>query len=265
VGTPYTARDLAAARSRGINEAKFRNAKSRWVTTQGVMELEFRVKALFQTAGNWGLTVAGVTANPVVGTSFVQWDQAAATPVDDVATYKRVVRLRGGRVPNTLILPELVLMALRKNQQLITRATPRFYGGDRPMEVADSDIEALFGVRIFTPRGLYNSAKEGQAAVLQDIWDNTMWFGYLAPEFTEEEPTAAAMFNWTGNTTNGLPTGVSGGEGPQNFGSVENEQGLFVRDYADQPRAAIIIEGTLWRSPVVVAPEMGMTFTAPIA
>lgn len=265
VGTPYTARDLAAARSKGITDQAFKNAKARWVTTQGVMELEFRVRDLFQTTANWGATIGGVTSNPVLGTSFIQWDQAAATPVDDIAYYKRAVRLRGGREPNTLILPELVLMALRKNAQLIARATPRFYGGNAPMEVQDSDIAALFGVRIWTPKALYNSAKEGQTAVLAEIWGNTMWLGYLNPEWNDEEPTAAAIINWTGNTTNGLPPGMSAGEGPQMFGSVENEQGLFVRDYPDLPRGAIVIEGMLWRSPVIVAAEMGMTFTAPIA
>lgn len=266
VGTPYTARDLAAARTRGFTDQKFRNAKAKWVTVQGLVEMEFRVRDMFQTTANWGLTIGGVTSSPVLGTSFIQWDQAAATPVDDVLYYKRIVRLRSGQKPNTIIIPEPIVLALKKNAQVIARATPRFYGGNAPMEVDMGDLEKLFGLRIVTPEGLYNAAEEGATRNISEIWTGTtMWMGYLAEEFTDETPTAAAVFAWTGNTTNGLPAGIAGGAGPQNFGSVENDEGLFIREYADQPRAAMVIEGMLWRAPVIIMAEAGMTWTATIA
>lgn len=267
VGTPWTNSDLAQAASRGISNQAFKNAKARWVTTQGVLEMEFRVRDLFQTTGNWTTTIAGVTSGPVVGTSFVQWDQAAATPVDDVLLYKKRVRIAsGGYEPNWIIIPEDVILALKKNSQLITRATPQFYGGNAPAEVSLSDIEKLFGLRIFVPKGVYNSAGEGLTPVFQEIWaQKQIWMGYLQNTWTEEEPTAAAVINWTGGTAQGLPAGVSPGVGPQMMGSVENDQGLFIREYPDLPRGAMVIEGMLWRAPVVIMAEAGMTFTAVIA
>lgn len=264
VGTPWTNRDLAEAASRGITNQAFKNAKARWVTQQGVLEMEFRIRNLFQTTGNWSTTIAGVTSNPTVGTSFVQWDQAAATPVDDILLYKRRLRIASGGInPNVLIVPEPIMLALLKNAQLIARATPKFYGGNAPMEVTQGDIEKLFGLRIFVPIGVYNSAGEGLTPVFSDIWTSTsMWMGNLADAWTEDQATAAATINWTGNTANGLPAGIAGGTGPQMMGSVENDQGLFIREYPDLPRGAMVIEGMLWREPVVIMAEAGMTFTA---
>lgn len=267
VGTPWTNSDLAQAATRGITNQAFKNAKARWVTTQGVLEMEWRIRDLFQTTANWSTTVAGVTSGAVFGTSFIQWDQAAATPVDDILAYKRRVRIAsGGFEPNVLIMPEPILLALKKNAQLIARATPKFYGGVAPMEVSEGDIEKLFGLRLFIPKGVYNAAGEGLAANFQDIWTGTtMWMGYLSDTFTEEQPTAAAVINWTGGTLNGLPAGMSPSVGPQMMGAVENDQGLFIREYPDLPRGAMIIEGMLWRQPVIIMAEAGMTFTATTA
>lgn len=267
VGTPYTGRDLANARRGGITDQAFKNAKARWVTTQGVLELEFRVRDLIQTTGNWTTTIAGVTSGPSAS-QFVQWDQAASTPVDDVLLRKRQMRLLTGFEPNTMIIPELPLLALRKNPQVIARATPGFYGAgvNVPVQVSVDQLKALFGIQnILTPLSVYNSAAEGQTAVLADIWSNTVWLGYVSPTPTMDDPSAGYQFSWTGDTTAGLPSSVPVGEGPQNFGSVMNNEGLFIREYLDQPRAARVIEGMIWTSPNVVGPSLGMTWTAPIA
>jgi hypothetical protein len=267
VGTPWTQEDLAQAQSRGFTEQAFKNAKAAWVTTQGLLEMEFRVRDLFQTAANWTTTIGGVTSGPVLGTSFVQWDQAAATPVDDVLTYKRRMRIAsGGYEPNVIIMPEEILLALKKNAQLIARATPQFYGGNTPMEVSQMDIEKLFGMRVFVPKSVYNSAEEGDTAAFADIWTRTtMWMGYLPDEVTEEAPSAAITINWTNGTLNGLPQGMGPSVGPQTMGSVQNTEGLYIREFPNLERGAMIIEGKLWRAPVVQMAEAGMTWTATIA
>lgn len=266
VGTPWTQEDLAQAQSKGISEQAMKNAKAKWVTTQGLLEMEFRVRDLFQTTANWSSTISGVTSGPTVGTTFVQWDQAAATPVDDVKLYKsRMRRSSGGYEPNTIIIPDDVVLALLKNPQLIARATPRFYGGNAPMEVELGDIEKLFGMKIFTPKAVYNSAGEGLTPVFADIWGRTtIWMGYLAPEWTEEEPSAAATINWTNGTMNGLPQGMGNSVGPQTMGSTQNAEGLYIREYPDLPRGAMVIEGKIWRAPVVIMAEAGLTMTGVI-
>lgn len=267
VGTPWTNRDLANARRGGMTDQAFKNAKVRWVVTQGLLELEFRVKDLIQTTANWSTTVAGIASNPVVGTSFLYWDNAASTPVDDIDNYKRRMRLATGFVPNTLVIPELVLMALKRNPQVISRVTPGFYGAGKavPVQVSVEQLKILFDIpNIITPLSTYNSAGEGLTPVLTDIWSNTVWLGYVTQNPGPEEATAGYMFSWTGDTSVGLPAGMQGGAGPNNLGSVMNNEGLFMREYIDQPRASVVIEGMLWTSPNIVGAPLGMTFTDPL-
>lgn len=266
IGTPYTAMDLANARRGGMSDQAFKNAKARWVTTQALLELEFRAQALFQTAANWTTTRAGVTSGPSAS-QFIQWDQAASSPVDDVLAWKRLMRLLTGYEPNTMIITEPVWLALRKNASMIDRIK---YGGtmDRPTEITIDQVKALFEIQnIYIPKATFNSAADGVTTpVFGDIWSaKTVWLGYVAAQAGFEEPSAAYHFSWNGDTSQGLPAGMDSGMGPQPFGSAQNEEGLFVREYPDLPRSAYVIEGTLWTSPNVVAPGLGLTATAAIA
>lgn len=265
VGTPYTNVDLANARRGGMSDQQFKNNKARWVTTQGVLEKEFRVQALIQTTGNWTTTYAGVASAPNA-TQFVAWDQAAATPVDDVKVWKRAMRLITGYEPNTMVIPEKVVMALFKNAQILDRVKTSLTGdnGGKPVQVEMAHLESLFAVTILCPKGVYNSAAEGQTDVFADIWTYTiMWLGYVSKTPSIDEPSAGYVFNWTGNTGEGLPAGLTG-EGPQMPGAAENNEGLFIREYMDIPKGATVIEGMLWGSPNVVSADLGATFTATI-
>lgn len=266
VGTPYTARDLANARRAGTPDQRFKNAKARWCVTQGVLEMEFRVQSLCQTSANWTTTIPGVGSAPTLGTNFLMWDQTAATPVDDVLYWKRYMRQLTGFDPNTMIIPEPVYLFLVKNSQIISRITPGFTGAGQavPMKVNLDHIKALFEVQtILVPKAVYNSAAEGQADVLVDIWTrNVMWMGYVTAAPSNEDPSAGYTFAWTGDVSDGTPDGTGTGEGPQNFGAMPmNEQGLFMREYLNQERAAVIIEAMLFASPNVVGASLGMTWT----
>lgn len=266
VGTPYTARDLAHARRGGMSDQAFKNAKARWVTTQGVLEKEFRVQALIQTTANWTTTIAGVNSGPS-SVQFVRWDQAAATPVDDVLLWKRKMRLLTGYTPNSMVIPESVILALKKNAQIQDRVKVSLTGdnGQRPVQITNDHIKALLELEnMWVPTGVYNSAAEGQTDVITDIWTQTiMWLGYVTSSPSPEEPSAGYDFAWTGDVSEGIPGGLTG-EGPQNFGAVKNDQGLFIREYMDLPRAARVIEGMIWSSPNVVGAALGMTWTAAI-
>lgn len=261
LGTPWTNRDLADAARGGTSPAKFRNMKSKYVTTQAMLEQEFRVASLIQTTANWGTTLTGVASGATPGTTVVQWDAAGAVPVDDIDYLKRVFRLATGVQPNTLVIPELVWLSMKKLASLIDRIK---YGGtmDRPTEITLKQLEALFEIdNIVIPRAVYNSAAENLTPVYVDVWaQKQIWLGYIAPGANNEEPTAGLTFAWNGNTTFGLPDGVDF-VGPQNMGSVETENGLFVREFMDQPRAAMIIEGMIWSSPQVTAADLGLSIT----
>lgn len=267
LGTPYTARDLADARRGGMSDQAFKNAKAKFVTTQGVIEKEFRVQALIQTAANWTTTIAGV-ASGATGNQFNKWDTAGATPIDDVLLWKRNMRLITGYEPNSMVIPEKIMLALYKNAQIQDRVKISLTGDNsrQPYMITDEHIKAVLQLKnLWVPKGVYNSAAEGQTAVVTDIWtQTTMWLGYVSDSPSMVEPSAGYDFSWTGDTSEGVPGGLTG-EGPQNFGAVKNDVGLFVREYIDQPRAAIIIEGMIWSSPNVVSADLGMTWTATIS
>lgn len=266
VGTPWTNLDLANAVRGGTSVQRFKNLKTKWVTTQAMLEQEFRIAALVQTTANWGVTVTGVTSGATPGTTFVQWDQAASSPVDDILYLKNVIRLKTGLMPNTMVIPYLTWLSIRKNASLIDRIK---YGGtmDRPTEVTLSQIKALFEIdNIVIPMGVYNSAGEGLAATFVDIWaQKQIWLGYVTADVSPDTPTAGYTFAWTGNTNFGLPSGMTDVVGPQMMGSVETEKGLFVREYPDLPKGAMIIEGMIWASPNVVAADLGLSMTGVIA
>lgn len=266
VGTPYTNVDLANARRGGMSDQQFRNNKARWVTTQGVIEQEFRIRDFVQTAANWTLTLAGVTSAPDGTTTFLGWDQASATPVDDVKLWKRRMRLLSGREPNTAIIPESIMLALYKNAQILDRVKTAHFGDGKPFDVEKKHVEALLGLTIYEPKGVYNSAKEGQTKNFQDIWNqDIVWIGYVNDNPSFDDPSCGYLFNWTGSTTDGLPPGIAAGQGPAMMGAVENDEGLFIREYPDMARGAMVIEGMLWASPNVVCADMGMTLTNVLA
>lgn len=269
VGTPWTNKDLANARRGGMTDQAFKNGKVRWTTTQGVLEKEFRVQTLVQTTANWTTTIAGVTSAPNPTTQFIQWDQAASTPVDDVKLWKRNMRLLTGFTPNSMVIPETVMLQLEKNAQIQDRVKVALTGANNgaPIQITYTHIQVLFQLEnLWVPTGVYNTAAEGQTAVYADIWaQKTMWLGYVSKAVSMDEPSAGYSFAWTGSVTDGLPADIPAGEGPQMMGATMNDKGLFVREYPDLPRGAMVIEAMLWASPNVVAASLGMTWTAAVA
>lgn len=266
LGTPWTNRDLADALRGGTSVQRFKNLKTKFVTTQAMLEQEFRIASIVQTTANWSVTVTGVASAPTPGTTFIQWDQAASSPVDDILYLKNVMRLKTGVMPNTMVVPYLTWLALRKNQSLIDRIK---YGGtmDRPTEVTVDQLKALFEIpNILIPMATYNSAGEGLTAVYTDIWaQKQVWLGYVTADVSADQPSAGYTFAWTGETNYGLPSGLADVVGPQMMGSIQTEKGLFVREYPDMGKGAMIIEGMIWASPNVTAADLGLSMTGVIA
>jgi len=264
IATMYTAQDLAEARRGGTSDQFLINAKTQYVTTQGVLELELQTASLVQTSGNWTTTRAGVTSSPS-GSQFIQWDQAASQPIDDIIAYIEILRLLTGFKPNTMILPIQVMNMLRKNPQIISRIT---YGGTmaEPTQISMQVLKDLFLIdNILVPEGVYNTAAEGQTDALTYIWGKTVWLGYVASAPSMTEPSAGYHYSWVGDTTQGLPQGVAAGVGPADFGSIMSPEGLFIRYYQQNRPNAQFIESELFTTPNVVGADLGMTLTAVIA
>lgn len=265
VSSLYTAQEVAEARISGISEAELKLAKTRFVTTKGLLEREIKVAALCQTSGNWTFTKAGVTSGPS-GSQFIQWDQVASDPVADFRKARQEMQLATGYKPNRLVLPTLVKDALLSNASLIDRIK---YGGtmDRPTQITIQQLKALFEIDdILIPDQVYNTTAEGQADAFSYIWGKTVWFGYVTPTPSRETATAGYTFAWSGDTTNGLPAGAqNSGSGPQDWGASMSPEGLFIRSYLQERPQGQFVDCEMFDDPNVVSPGLGYTFTAPIA
>lgn len=266
VATMWTARDLAEARRGGTTDPDFINAKVRFVTWKACLEREIAVATLTQTAGNWATTLAGVAGAPSAG-QFRRWDDAASDPVQDVVLLKEAMRLSSGMEPNTAIIPIQVMNSLKTNPNLLNRIV---YGGtmSSPTEIDFEMIQKLFGFQNFLiPKGVYNTAKEGQADNFAYIWGKTIWIGYVAPKPSNQLPSAMYNFAWTGDASAGLPTGMTGGVGPQAFDAMPDPAtaGLFMRRYRENRPSGEFLESELWITPNIVGSDFGMTLTTPIS
>lgn len=265
LATNYTAIDLANARRGGTSDATLINNKTKYVTIQAVLELEMQTATLVTTAGNWDLSVTGTTGAPVAGTSFIQWDQLTATPIDDVIDLTERMRLASGFAPNKMVIPRKVWIALRKCPQLLGRI---IYDGQqtKPAQVTLQQLQQLFEIdNIIIASSVVNLAAEGAAKNIDYIWGKYVWLGYVTDTPSADEPSAGYHFSWNGDTTTGLPQGVAAGAGPQPFGSVLSPEGIFIRHYHTDRPDAMWVDSDLFTTPNVVASSLGTLMSAVIA
>lgn len=123
---------------------------------------EKRIAGKVFNAGNF-------TAHPVGN----EWSKAAlGTPITDVKDAKAAFRRQCGMDPDAMALGNTAFENLRNNAQIVDRIKYTFPG----IQIADmnaSQLAQALGVpQVLVGKGVYNSAKKGQAAVIADIWDD---------------------------------------------------------------------------------------------
>ena len=136
----------------------------------------------------------GFAANDVAE----EWDDADnATPIDDVFKGREVVRDACGVYPDTLVLNPKHLTDLSVCNQIVDRVK-HTNGQVSRGELDLSFFETLFQVeRILVPFGRYNSANDGAAEVLTDIWPQEWAFLAVTNGGPSTlTPRVGAMFAW---------------------------------------------------------------------
>ncbi|MDF3058030.1 MAG: major capsid protein [Rariglobus sp.] len=142
-----------------------------------------------------------------------KWDDPASDPVADVKAVKQIIRAATGMVPNLLTIPETVKDKLSVHPKI--RAIFPNYDGDIGVE----QLRIAFGVASLKISGaIQNTAAEGQAASLADLWADDVVLSVSNPGQDLELPNAARTFHWTA-------AGESGG----------GDVGSFVETYRDDP------------------------------
>lgn len=101
------------------------------------------------------------------GTSQLN-DYSNSDPISVINAAKAAIRAGCGAVANTLIMEYLVAETLRYHPMLLDLLGFKF---NRPGGLSNDEFAKAFGVQnIIVPNVSYNSAKEGQPAVLAPVW-----------------------------------------------------------------------------------------------
>ncbi len=111
---------------------------------------------------------ATMTQNTTLSGTSQLSDYSNSDVVSVVNTGKAAIRAGSGAIPNVVIMDYYVAQVLRYHPQLLDLLGFKFA---RPGGLTDDDLAKALGVdQILVPNAMYNSAKEGQTAVLASVW-----------------------------------------------------------------------------------------------
>jgi hypothetical protein len=121
-------------------------------------------KGLADAMGSTSILTQNITLS---GTSQFN-DYTNSDPINVLNVGKKAVRDGCGAVANAVILEYGVAEMLRYHPQLLDMLGFKF---SRPGGLSDDELARALNVKkVFVPNCMYNSAKEGQTAVLAPIW-----------------------------------------------------------------------------------------------
>lgn len=155
----------------------------------------------FLTSGKWDTNVTGVASAPSAG-QFVQWDQAASTPIEDIREQKRRVQARTGFKPNKLVLGKKTYDDLVDHPDLVDRVKY----GQTPNGAAQVNKQAMAALlevdEILVAEAVINSntvgAVPGTTADTDFIFANGALLVYTPRVASTKMPAAGVTFSWTG-------------------------------------------------------------------
>ncbi len=176
---------------------------SAWLNQQSLLAQEVDWAARFFVTGVWGNQVAGVAANPGAG-QFLQWNNGASTPIEDMRTGIRIVQLAsGGYKPNTLVLGKSVWDQIVDHPDVVDRIKGAA-GPGNPAVVTKQAFAALIEVeRVLVMEAVQNTGLENAAGI--NSTETNAFIGganallcYAAPAPGIDQPSAGYTFDWTG-------------------------------------------------------------------
>jgi hypothetical protein len=126
--------------------------------------------------------VAGGQLN-LGSTPSVNWDQDTATIELDIKTGKLAVRDATGMLTNTIVIPFKVAYAMALQEDI--RAQLRWDNSgqaNQTLQLGDRVLPAVIhGHNVVIANAMYNTAKEGAAKSLGEIWGDHVRLLYVAP------------------------------------------------------------------------------------
>ncbi len=178
----------------------------------------------------------------------VAWDvPETAAPIDDVIAACRAVHDRCGFWPNAVIFNRKTFQNLGQCDQVLERIVSG--GSTSKPAVATADALAqLFTVdRVLIADAAYNSAAEGQPAVIAPIWSDSYCMVCRVAETDDfSEPCIGRTFMFAD-------------DGPT--GSRDDELAILVEEYREEGRRGSILRARTYWDARVILPEAGHLIT----
>lgn len=159
--------------ARGMTKAK--NSFGKIVKSSLMLGAEFALSQVVMAAANYG------TPNKVTLAGTSQWSDYTGTssPIGVSQDAQVAINNATGRRPNVAVMSWDVWNYLRNNPEIVTR----FASDDAKFKGAsEAQVASALGVeKLAIGNVKYNSAKQGQTAVLANVWPKYCLFIYVNP------------------------------------------------------------------------------------
>lgn len=232
----------------------------------------------FQAVGQAGATTAYIDGNVTIAVAgpgngvFQQFNQASSDPLNILLAAIRVVQLDSGIRPNVLLIPRLVLDALRDNPNVIqwTGALDGIQGGDEITKMILAQHLGLMKDNIHIVEMPYQAISAitpsnrdaqnhnfGQSLVptfgnMSWVLEKSCLLMYSAKAYSKYSKTSAACFKW-----DGLIKGMTGVDPSLNMAGGIDTPNLHLRSRWDEINFTHYVEGYFAYLNKIVAPTLG--------
>lgn len=155
-------------------------------------EIDF-IETYFGT-GKWTTTdQTGVNAGPAAN-QFLQWDDPASTPIEDIEEQRLLMAQSTGIKPNVLVIGPQVYSVWKNHAEFIERikySQKGYITLDLIASLMDLD-------KIVVPMVVQNSAGEGAADSIDFMYGKSALLAYASASPGLFQPSAGYSFEWTG-------------------------------------------------------------------
>ena len=237
------------------------NADSNWrldkdatafITNQMLLKRDLDWASKYFTTGVWATDKTGVSATPT-GNQFLQWNDAASDPINDVATWQiDQIELTGFKA-NTLVIGAQVLKNLKNHPDILDRIKYTQKG------IVTTDLLAtLFDVeKVLVSYASHTTVAEFNDARVQDTAADTAGYDFVV------NPKAALLCHTASSPS--LMTPTAGYIFTWNGYLAGNSHGIRIKNFRMEHIAADRVEAEMTYDMKVVSKDMGMFLDQAVA
>lgn len=170
------------------------------VTQQLLIKRETLWMSTNFVTGVWGTTKTGVTSAPSAS-QFIQFDQAASKPIEEIRAAMTVIHEATGKRPNRLLMQQKVWDKLQDHPDIVGRLD----SGQTPNGPAGRDLRSALAVLLGIPAegilvasAVQNTAVEGATNAVSYIAGKHLLLAYAEPNPGRLKASAGYTFSWVG-------------------------------------------------------------------